>query len=46
MNKVLKKRKKIKALVIGGQGYIGSVLCEDLIKKKFKIISIDNRIYN
>lgn len=29
-----KKKQKTKILVIGGQGYIGSVLCEDLIKKK------------
>ncbi len=42
-----KKKQKPKILVIGGQGYIGSVLCEDLIKKKtYQIISIDNKIYN
>ena len=41
-----RQKKKTKVLVIGGQGYIGSVLCEDLIKKNLKIISIDNRIYN
>lgn len=46
MKKILKKYKKIKVLVIGGQGYIGSVLCEDLIRKNLKIISVDNRIYN
>ena len=37
---------KSKIAVIGGQGYIGNVLCEHLVKKKNKDISIDNRIYN
>ena len=37
---------KSKIAVIGGQGYIGNVLCEHLVKKKNKVISIDNRIYN
>ena len=40
------KNKKNNVLVIGGQGYIGNIVCEDLIKKNYKIISIDNRIYN
>ena len=34
------------ALVVGSQGYIGSVLTDYLLKKKFQIIGIDNFIYN
>lgn len=33
-------------LVVGSQGYIGSVLTDYLLKKKFQIIGIDNFIYN
>ena len=32
-------------LIIGGAGYIGSVLSKDLIKKGNKVIVIDNLIY-
>ena len=33
-------------LVIGSQGYIGSVLTDYLLKKKYQIIGADNFIYN
>ena len=33
-------------LVIGSQGYIGSVLINYLLKKKYQIIGVDNFIYN
>jgi nucleoside-diphosphate-sugar epimerase len=32
-------------LLVGSEGYIGSVLRDELIKKKFHIIGIDNLIY-
>ena len=32
----------MKAVITGGAGFIGSNLCDYLIKKKFKIIVIDN----
>ena len=32
----------MKVLVIGGAGFIGSNLCEELISKGFQVISIDN----
>ena len=32
-------------LIIGGAGYIGSILSKDLIKKNHKVIVIDNLIY-
>jgi nucleoside-diphosphate-sugar epimerase len=35
-----------KVLLIGSQGYIGSVLTDYLLKKKYQIIGIDNFIYN
>ena len=38
MNKVV--------LVVGSQGYIGSVLTDYLLKKTYSIIGIDNLIYN
>lgn len=34
-----------KILIVGGEGYIGKVLCLDLVKK-YKIFSLDNLIYN
>lgn len=43
---VLKKKKKTSVLVIGGQGYIGNIICEDLVKNNYEVRSIDNRIYN
>ena len=33
-------------LIIGSQGYIGTVLCSELIKKKINIIGVDNFIYS
>jgi nucleoside-diphosphate-sugar epimerase len=33
-------------LIIGSQGYIGTVLTNYLLKKKYKLIGIDNFIYN
>lgn len=44
MFNALKMNKKI--LVIGSQGYIGTVLTDYLIKKKYYVIGIDNFIYN
>ena len=41
-----KNKKKIYILVIDGQGYIGNILCKDLIDAKYNVISIDKRIYN
>lgn len=32
------------ALVAGGSGFIGSWLCEDLLKKGYKVICVDNEI--
>ncbi len=32
-------------LVSGGAGYIGSVLCEHLLKKKYKVTVVDNLMY-
>ena len=34
-----------KVIVIGGSGYIGSVLITDLINKNYKVINIDRSIY-
>ena len=31
-----------KVIVLGGAGFIGSHLCDILIKKKFKVLVIDN----
>ena len=33
-------------LLIGGAGYIGTVIAEYLIKKNYKVKIIDNFIYN
>ena len=35
-----------RVLVTGGAGFIGSHLCELLIKKKFDVICIDNFFLN
>jgi nucleoside-diphosphate-sugar epimerase len=35
-----------KILVIGSQGYIGSVLINYLLKETYPIIGVDNFIYN
>ncbi len=40
-----KKEKKRKILVIGGLGYIGSVLVSDLINKKFQVNILDTNYY-
>ena len=42
----VKHKKKPTITVIGGQGYIGNIVCGDLLKQKYKVISIDNRIYD
>ena len=35
-------KKKLKALVTGGGGFIGSHLCEELLKRGFDVIAVDN----
>ena len=35
-----------KILVIGGEGYIGNILTENLLSKGYEVISYDNLIYN
>jgi len=35
-----------KVLVIGGAGYLGSVLCRKLLEKKFKVKVLDNLAYS
>jgi len=40
---ILMNKKKI--VIVGSNGYIGSVVTSFLLKKKFKIIGIDNLIY-
>lgn len=40
---ILMDKKKI--VIVGSNGYIGSVVTSYLLKKKFKIIGIDNLIY-
>ena len=35
-------RKRIKSLITGGAGFIGSHLAEELIKRNHQIIIIDN----
>lgn len=34
-----------KILLIGGAGYVGSVIAEDLLKKEFSVMVIDNFLY-
>ncbi len=36
----------MKILITGGSGYIGSILTEMLLKDKFKVIVVDNFMYN
>ena len=36
----------MKILITGAAGYIGSVLIDYLLKKKYQIIGADNLIYN
>lgn len=33
-------------LIIGGEGYIGNILCENLISSNYNVTSYDNLIYN
>ena len=33
-------------LIIGGEGYIGNILCENLISSDYNVTSYDNLIYN
>tara|TARA_Y100000816_G_C26047344_1_gene548916 strand:+ start:188 stop:1195 length:1008 start_codon:yes stop_codon:yes gene_type:complete len=35
-----------KILLIGGEGYIGNIISNDLLKKNFNVTSYDNLIYN
>jgi nucleoside-diphosphate-sugar epimerase len=34
-----------KILILGGSGYIGTVLINELLKKKIKVINIDNHLF-
>mgnify|MGYP001414177656 CR=1 FL=1 len=43
MNKKYTKMKKI--LLVGGEGYIGKVIAEKLIKKNYYVYSFDNLLY-
>ena len=43
--KLLKKRLMKKILVIGGFGYIGSILVETLIKNKYSVNVLDKNLY-
>ena len=45
--KNLKGQKKMngKILIIGGAGYIGTVLSNYLMKKNYKVICLDNFLY-
>jgi len=39
---IMNKNSKVKVLVTGGAGFIGSHLCEKLIKDGYKVYSLDN----
>jgi len=45
LNKEKKVRNIKKVLIIGGAGYLGSVLSRELLKKKYTVIVLDNLIY-
>ena len=36
---------KKKILVVGGEGYIGQILCKNFLENNYEIISYDNLIY-
>ena len=33
-------------LILGGEGYIGTIVRDFFLKKKFKVTSVDKLIYN
>ena len=37
---------KNKILILGGEGYIGQIVCKKLLKNNFSVISYDNLIYD
>lgn len=41
-----KKKKLPKILIVGGAGYIGSVLCKKLLKKNFSVKVVDKILYD
>lgn len=41
----MQKKTKSKVLVTGNKGYIGSVLCENLLKERFEVIGLDTDFY-
>jgi nucleoside-diphosphate-sugar epimerase len=47
-NKNLKKKKKNfpKVLIVGGAGYIGSILCNKLLKKNYSVKIVDKVLYD
>ena len=46
-NLIKKKKKKLpKILIVGGAGYIGSVLCKKLLKKNYKVKIVDKVLYD
>ena len=34
-----------KILILGGSGYIGTVLINEILKKRIKVINIDNHLF-